>query len=77
MRVDEPGHDVAAARVDGLQPLVRADTCDETVDDGDVRVEPFAGEDGEDAAAPDDEIGGLVAAGDGEAACEPGHGRGR
>ena len=77
VRVDEARDDVATARVDCLASFVRAEPGDEAVDDRHVGVEPLAREDGEHAPAADDEVGRLVAAGDGEATCEPGHGRGR
>jgi hypothetical protein len=67
VRVDEARDDVGAVRVECLVALVRAEPCDDAVRDGDVGVEPLTREDGEDAAAPDDEVGGLVAARDGEA----------
>ena len=66
--VDEAGDDVAAGRVKRLPALVVAEPRDVAVADGDVGVEPFPREDGEDAPAADDEVGGLVTAGDGEAA---------
>jgi hypothetical protein len=60
VRVDEPGDDPAAARVDRLRALVRAETRDEAVGDRDVDVEPLPREDREDPPAADDEIGRLV-----------------
>jgi hypothetical protein len=67
VRVDETGHDVAARRVQRLGALVVADAGDVAVADRHVAVEPLAGEDGEDASAADDEVGGLVAARHGDA----------
>ena len=64
----KPGHDVAARRVERLRALVVAEAGDVAVDDRDVGVEPLAREDREDAAAADDEVGGLVAARDREPA---------
>src|SRR4029077_13038201 len=62
-----------AADVESRPPLVVAEARHEAVDDGDARVEPLAREDGEHVAAAKHEVGGLVAAGDGEAAGEIGH----
>ena len=59
--VDEAGHDVRAARIERLDTLVRAEPGDDAVADRDVDVEPLAGEDAENAAAADDEVGGFVA----------------
>ena len=73
VRVDQPGHDESPAHVEGLAALVVAEAGDIAVDDGDARVEPLAREDREHAAAPKHEVGGLVAAGDGESAGEIGH----
>ena len=70
VRVDEAGHDAAAAGVDHLAPLVAAETRDDAVGDRDVHLQPLAREDREHAASADDEIGGLVPAGDGEAAAQ-------
>ena len=67
VRVDEPGHDPLARRVDGLASFVVAEPGDPAVGDGDIDVEPFAGEDGEHLAAADDGVGGLVPTRDGEA----------
>ena len=77
VRVDQPRHDVAAGGVDRLPALVRADAGDEPVDDRDIGGEPLPREDGQDAAAPHDEIGRLVPTGDGDATCKVGHGAGR
>ena len=71
--VDEARNDVPALRIDRLPAVVPPDARDHAVDDGHVGVEPFAREDREHPPAADDEIGGLVAAGDGETAREPGH----
>ena len=60
VRVDEPRHDVGAVRIQRLRPLVGAEPGDDAVADRDVGVEPFAREDAEDAAAANDEVGGLV-----------------
>src|SRR5438128_11340664 len=73
VRVDEPRHDEAPARVEYLSSLVVAEARDEAVDDGHVPVEPLACEYGEHAPSPNEQVGGLVAAGDGEAAGEIGH----
>lgn len=70
MRVDEAGDDVRPVRVERLRALVLAEAGDDAVADRDVDVEPFAREDAEDATAPDDEIGRLVTARDGEAALQ-------
>ena len=70
VRVDEARDDVAARGVDRLRALVLAEPRDDSVHDRDVHVEPLAREDGEDAPAVDDEVGGLVPTGDGEAAGE-------
>ena len=67
VRVDEPRHDVAAARVERLGALVRAEARDVPVDDGHVGLEPLAREDREHPAAAHDQVGGLVAARDCEA----------
>ena len=73
VRVDEAGHDEAPRRVDRLLAVVGADAGDDAVHDRDVRLEPLAGEHGEDPAAADDEIRGRVAPGDGEASLETRH----
>src|SRR5207248_9229903 len=70
VRVDEARDDEAAGRVEHVAPLVVAEPGDPAVDDRDPRLQPLAREDGQHTAAADDEIGGLVAAGDGEAAGE-------
>ena len=74
VRVDEAGDDVAARCVDRLAALVRPEPGDHPVDDRDVAVEPLAREDREHAPAADDGVGGLVAAGDGEASGQVTHG---
>ena len=61
--VDEARDDEPARRVDHLVAVVRAETGDHTVGDGDIAVEPFPGEHRQHPAASDDEVGGLVAAG--------------
>src|SRR5581483_9079197 len=64
--VDQPGDDEAAGGVDRLAAFVGAEPRHHAVGDRDVDVEPLAGEHRQHAAAAHDEIGGLVAAGDGE-----------
>jgi hypothetical protein len=75
MRVDEAGDDVGAVGVDRLDPVVRAEPRDDAVADRHVDVQPLAREDGEDAAAADDQVGRLVAARDGEAPLQDFEGR--
>ncbi len=75
VRVDEPGHDEGTGRVERLVPVVRPDPGDHTVDDRDVRVEPLAGEDRQNASASHDEVCRLVSAGDGETPLELLHGQ--
>ncbi len=70
VRIDEARHDVAAGRVDDLASVVLAEPGDPPVRDRDVDVEPLPREHGEHAAAAHDDVGWLVAAGDGEAAGE-------
>src|SRR5207244_8098534 len=71
------GHDVAAGGVQDLVSLVVAEAGHPAVGDRDVGLHPLAREDGQDAAAADDEIGRLAPAGDGETAGElDGHGPG-
>ena len=67
MRVDEPWHDVLLGDIERFRALVLAKPGDVAVTDGDVHLEPLAGEDGQDAAAAHDEIGGLVTPRD----CDP------
>src|SRR5215210_1565914 len=67
VRVDEPGHDIAPGGVDDLASVVSAESRDPTVGDGDVDLEPLACENGKHASAANDDVGGLVAASDGEA----------
>ena len=62
VRVDEAGHDPAPRGVERLAALVVAEAGDPTVDDRDVRLEPFTREDRQHLAAADDEVGRLVAA---------------
>ena len=64
VRVDEPGHEVAPARVEPLAARVAAESRDPAVGDRDVDVEPLAGERGEDACALDHQVGLVVAASD-------------
>src|SRR5262249_17774364 len=73
--VDEPGNDPPPGCVELFSPVVVAQSGDDPVADGDVGVEPLAGEDGEHLAAADDEIGRLVAAPDRETAREIRHSR--
>jgi hypothetical protein len=68
--IDEPGDDVLALRIDRLPPVVGAEAGDVTVDDGDVRGEPLAGEDREHTSAAHDQVGGLVPACDRQTARE-------
>ncbi len=70
VRVDEARDDEATRRVDRLGALVRPEPGDDAVDDGDVALEPLAREHREHPAAADDEVGGLVAAGDGDRSFE-------
>ena len=60
--------------MDDVGGTVAADTGDAVAADGDVRFDGVAGEDVEHAAAAEHQVGGLVAAGDGEEA-GPGLGR--
>ncbi len=64
VRVDQAGHDVAAAGVEHLPALVLAEAGHVAVDDRDVDLEPLACEDREDAPPAHDEVGGLVPARD-------------
>jgi hypothetical protein len=66
--IDEARDDERAGRVEGLHSFVFAQPRDHSVADGDVDVEPLAREDGEHAAAANDEVGRLVAARNGEPA---------
>ena len=75
VRIDEPGNDVAASGVDRLAPLVGAEPRDHAVDDRDIDVEPLAREHAQHAASAHDEVGRLVATGNGKAAGEVSHGR--
>src|SRR5207245_1930854 len=68
--VDEARDDEAAVSVENLASLVVAEPGDPAVDDRDVDVEPLPGEDGQDAAAADDEIRRLVTARDRKASGE-------
>ena len=68
--VDEPRDDIASLRVDRVVTLVGAETGDDAVDDRDVDVEPLPREAGEHEPPADDDVGGLVPPGDGEAAFE-------
>src|SRR5207342_3315163 len=71
--VDEAGNDEPARGVEGLDALIRPETGDDAVDDGDVALEPLASEDREDPAAANDEIGALVSARDGDPSFETRH----
>ena len=73
VRVDESRDDVAPRRVERLAALVASDPCDDPVDDCDVRLQPLAREDREDASAAHDEVGRLVPAGDCETALQSLH----
>ena len=73
VRVDEARHDEAPRRVERLAALVAADTCDHAVGHCDVRLQPLAREDREDASAAHDEIGGLVSPCDRKTALQPFH----
>jgi hypothetical protein len=66
--VDQAGRDVGAVRVHDLVAVVAAEPSDHAVADGDVALEPLAGEDREHAPPADDEIRRLVAARDREPA---------
>ena len=68
VRVDEAGDDPAARCVEHLACPRTPEARDDAVDDRDVDVQPLPREDREHAAAADDEVGGLVPSGDGEAA---------
>ena len=63
-----PGTTYAPAASSVSVALVGAETGDRAVADRDVDLEPLAREDRQDPATADDEIGGLVAAGDREPA---------
>ena len=66
MRVDEARDDVGPVRIEDLRAFVGAEPGDDPVADRDVDVEPLAREDAEDAAAADDQVGGLVPPRDGK-----------
>jgi hypothetical protein len=68
--VDEAGNDVTPGRVHDLTAVVVPEPRNPPVGDGDVDLEPLARENGEHAAAAHDDVGGLVSAGDCEAAGE-------
>src|SRR5438105_2314919 len=70
MGVDEAGHDVPSGCVDDVAAVVLPEPGDPAVCNGHVDVEPLACEHGQDTSAADDDVGGLVATGDGEAAGE-------
>jgi hypothetical protein len=70
VRVEEAGDDVAPRCVDDFASLVLAQSGDPAVRDRDVGVEPLAREHGEDATAVHDDVGGLVAAGQGKTSGE-------
>src|SRR5439155_25701646 len=73
VRVYEARDDVPAGGVDGVASLVVAQPGDPTVGDRDICLEPLACEDGQDAAAADDDVGRFVAAGDCGTSGESGH----
>ena len=60
--VDEAGYDPAPRGIERRVAFVLTEACDPAVDDRDVRLQPFAREDGQHLAAADDEVGRLVAA---------------
>ncbi|HET8756559.1 MAG TPA: amidohydrolase family protein, partial [Solirubrobacteraceae bacterium] len=64
VRVDEPRHEPAAARIDAFAAVVRAEAGDAAAGHGHVEVEPLACERGEDARVLDHQVGRLVAARD-------------
>ena len=64
--IDESRDDPLARGVDDLVPLVLAEPRDPAADDCDIRLEPLACEHRQHLAAPDHEVGGLVAARDGK-----------
>ena len=66
--VDEARHEPAAAAVDALAAVVRAQPGDPPAGHRDVDLEPLAREDGEHPRARDHEVGRLVAARDGDQA---------
>ena len=72
VRVDEARDDETSGCVDDLAALVVAEPGDPAVRDRDVDVEPLAGEHGQDAASSYEDVGGLVAPGNGEASGEMG-----
>ena len=71
--VDKPRHEVPAGELKDLAAVVVPDSGDVPVRDREIAVEPLAREDREHLRAADHEVGGLVSAGDGEAAAEVGH----
>jgi hypothetical protein len=73
VRVDEARDEVAAGELENLGSVVVAEARDEAVRDREVAVEPLAREGREDPGAPDDQVGGLVSAGNCEAALEVRH----
>ena len=66
----KPGTTNRPGCVECLGAVVRAEPGDDAVDDCDVALEPLAGEDRQDAATANDEVGGLVPAGDGNRSFE-------
>ena len=69
-----PGATHMPVCVDRLAAVVAgADAGDPAVGDRDVGREPLAGEHRQDAAARDDDVGGLVPAGHGEPSRQIGH----
>jgi CO/xanthine dehydrogenase FAD-binding subunit len=77
VRIHEPGHDVPPRGVEGLVTFVVPETRDDAVHDGDVGLEPLLREDRENAASTNDQVGGLVPAGDCEPSAEGLHARKR
>ena len=77
VRVDEPGDDVPPRRVERFAPVVAPDPGNDTVDDGDVGLQPLAREHREDASSANHEVGRFVAASHRESALQPFHRRQR
>ena len=71
--IDEPRHQHAPPRVQGLLANVASDAGKATIGHGDVALEPFPREDAEHARVAHHEVGGLVAASHGEEALPVGH----
>ena len=74
VRVDEPRHHETPFGVDHLRGAVIAQPRHEAVDDRDVGLEPLAREHRQHGSALNDEVGRLVAPGDGDAPREVSHG---